>query len=89
MISCRPRLITEHHSVSSVNDLAGEASPCSRHLLLARDQDTISVGVTVRGLVVTNVQGALRRQVTPQVRRSIRLTVAQCANLRRVTWEAR
>jgi hypothetical protein len=45
MISLRPSLITEHHSVSSLNDLAREASPCSRHLRPARDQDmTYTVG---------------------------------------------
>src|SRR5208283_4525331 len=37
MISIRPSLITEHHSVSSLNDPAREASPCSRYLLPARD----------------------------------------------------
>ena len=40
MISLRPSLITEHHSVSSLNDLAREASPCSRYLRPARDEDT-------------------------------------------------
>jgi hypothetical protein len=45
MISLRPSLITEHHSVSSLKDLAREASPCSRHLRPARDQDmTYTVG---------------------------------------------
>ena len=38
MISLRPLLITEHHSVSSLNDLAREASPCSRHVRPARDE---------------------------------------------------
>ena len=40
MISLKPSLITEHHSVSSLNDLAREASPCSRYLRPARDEDT-------------------------------------------------
>src|ERR1700719_1199390 len=40
MISLRPSLITEHHSVSSLNDPAREASPCSRYLRPARDVDT-------------------------------------------------
>src|SRR5271155_2177416 len=45
MISLSPSLITEHHSVSSLNDHAREASPCSRHLRPARDQDpTYTVG---------------------------------------------
>ena len=46
MISLRPPLITEHHSVSSLNDLAREASPSSRYLRPARDEDTTyTVGV--------------------------------------------
>jgi len=40
MISLRPSLTTEHHSVSSLNDLAREASPSSRYLRRARDEDT-------------------------------------------------
>ncbi len=40
MISLRPPLITEHHSGSSLNDLAREASPSSRYLRPARDEDT-------------------------------------------------
>ncbi len=40
MISLRPSLIAEHHSVSSLNDLAREASPRSRDLRPARDEDT-------------------------------------------------
>jgi hypothetical protein len=40
MISLRTSRITEHHSVSSRNDLAGEASPSSRHLRPVRGQDT-------------------------------------------------
>jgi hypothetical protein len=40
MISLRPSLIMEHHSVSNLNNLAREASPCSRDLLPARDEDT-------------------------------------------------
>jgi hypothetical protein len=40
MISLRPSLITEHHSVSSLNDLAREASPISRDLRPSRDEDT-------------------------------------------------
>jgi hypothetical protein len=45
MVSLRPSLITEHHSVSSLNDHAREASPYSRDLRPARDQDaTYTVG---------------------------------------------
>ncbi len=40
MISLRRSLITEHHSVSSLNDLAREASSCSRDLRPTRDEDT-------------------------------------------------
>ena len=40
MISLRPSLITEHDSVSSLNDFAREASPCSRYSRPARDEDT-------------------------------------------------
>ena len=40
MISLRPPLITEPHSVSSLNELAREASSCSRDLRPARDEDT-------------------------------------------------
>jgi hypothetical protein len=40
MISLRPPLITELHSVSSLSDLAREASPSSRDLRPARDVDT-------------------------------------------------
>ncbi len=46
MISLRPSLITEHHSVSSLKDLAREASPCSRYLRPARDEDTAARGQT-------------------------------------------
>ena len=40
MISLRPSLIAEHHSVSSLNDLAREALPRRRYLRPARDEDT-------------------------------------------------
>jgi len=40
MISLKPPLITEHHSVLSLNDLAREASPSSRYLRPARDEGT-------------------------------------------------
>ena len=40
MISLRPPLITEPHSVSSLSKLAHEASPCSRDLRPARNEDT-------------------------------------------------
>jgi hypothetical protein len=40
MYSLRPPLITEHHSVSSLNDPGRERSPCSRYLRPARDVDT-------------------------------------------------
>src|SRR5689334_11912693 len=43
-ISLRPSLIMEHPSVSSLNDLAREASPGSRDLRPARDEDTTSTG---------------------------------------------
>ena len=40
MISLRPSLITERHSVSNLNDLAREASPCPRDLRPAHDEET-------------------------------------------------
>jgi hypothetical protein len=40
MISLRTSLIPESHSVSRLNDLAREASPRSRDLSPARDEDT-------------------------------------------------
>jgi hypothetical protein len=46
VLSLRPSLITDPHSVSSLNDLAREASPSSRYLCPARDEDTTN---TVRG----------------------------------------
>ena len=56
MISLRPSLITEHHSVSSLNDPAREASPCSRYLRPARDVDTTcTVGRNVHESMATNV----------------------------------
>jgi len=56
MISLRPSLITEHHSVSSLSDPAREASPCSRYLRAARDVDTTC---TVR----RNVHGSMEPKV--------------------------
>jgi len=44
MSSLRPSLIAEHHSESSLNDLAREASPCSEYLRPARDEDTTYTG---------------------------------------------
>ena len=40
MYSLRPPLITEHHSVSSLSNLAREALPSSTYLRPARDEDT-------------------------------------------------
>ena len=57
MISLRPSLITEHHSVSSLNDPAREASPCSRYLRPARDVDTTcTVGRDVHESMATKVR---------------------------------
>jgi len=57
MISLRPSLITEHHSVSSLNDPAREASPCSRFLRPARDVDTTcTVGASVHESTATRVR---------------------------------
>ena len=57
MISLRPSLITEHHSVSSLNDPAREASPCSRYLRPARDVDTTcTVGRNVHESMATKVR---------------------------------
>jgi len=56
MISLKPSLITEHHSVSSLNDNAREASPCSRYLRPARDVDTTCiVGRNVHESMATKV----------------------------------
>jgi hypothetical protein len=53
----RPPSITEHHSVSSLNDLAREASPCSRYLRPARDVDTTcTVGANVHESMATKVR---------------------------------
>src|SRR5262249_50248070 len=73
MISLRPSLITEHHSVSSLNDLAREAWPCSRDLRPARDEDTTSTG----GGNCSRVDGDKRTEriepeVAPRMPRSIR-----------------
>src|SRR5450432_3354027 len=57
MISLRPSLITEHHSVSSLNDRAREASPCSRYLRPARDVDRpCTVGGNVHESMATKVR---------------------------------
>src|SRR5271166_3452494 len=57
MISLRQSLITEHHSVSSLNDPAREASPCSRYLRPARDVDTTcTVGANVHESMATKVR---------------------------------
>jgi hypothetical protein len=57
MISLRPSLITEDHSVSSLNDPAREASPCSRYLRPARDVDTTcTVGRKVHESMATTVR---------------------------------
>jgi hypothetical protein len=57
MISLRPSLITEHHSVSSLNDLAREALPCSRYLRPACNVDTTcTVGVSVHESMATKVR---------------------------------
>ena len=58
MISLRPSLITEHHSVSSQSDPAREASPCSRYLRPARDVDTTC---TVRRNVHESMATKVRR----------------------------
>ena len=66
MISLRPSLITEHHSVSSLNDLAREASPCSRYLRPARDVDTTyTVGRNVHESMVTNVRAHRAANLLP------------------------
>ena len=57
MISLRSRLITAHHSVSSLSDPAREASPCSRYLRTARDVDTTcTVRRNVHEPMVTRVR---------------------------------
>jgi hypothetical protein len=57
MNSLRPSLITEHHSVSSLNDPAREALPCSRYLRPACDVDTTcTVGGNVHESMATKVR---------------------------------
>jgi len=57
MISVRQSLITEHHSVSSLNDPAREASPCSRYLRPAPDVDTTcTVGANVHESMAAKVR---------------------------------
>src|SRR5271166_4751700 len=57
MISLRPKLITAHHSVSSLSDPAREASPCSRYLRPARDVDTtFTAGRNVHESMATKVR---------------------------------
>jgi hypothetical protein len=57
MISLRPLLITEHHSVSSLNNAAREASHCSKYLRPARDVDTTcTVGRNVHESMATTVR---------------------------------
>ena len=57
MISLRPSLTMEHHSVSSLNDPAREASPCTRYLRPARDVDTTcTVGRNVHESMATKVR---------------------------------
>ena len=73
MISLRPSLIRDHHSVSSLNDLAREASTCSKdlHPAVMRTRHTRSE-VTTHELMVTKARSASSREVTPRMRRSIR-----------------
>jgi hypothetical protein len=66
MISPRPSLITEHHCVSSLNDPAREASPCSRYLRPARDVDTTC---TVEANVYESVATKVRAHRAPNLRR--------------------
>ena len=80
MISLRPSLITEHHSESSLNDPAREASPCSRYLRPARDVDTTcTVGRNVHESMATKVKTASSPELTSRMRRSIRPTRPPCA----------
>jgi len=66
MISLRPSLITEHHSVSSQSDPAREASPCSRYLRPARDVDTTC---TVEADVYESVATKVRAHRAPNLLR--------------------
>jgi hypothetical protein len=66
MISLRPSLITEHHSVSSLGDPAREASPCSRYLRPARDVDTTC---TVRRNVHESMASKVRARRAPSLLR--------------------
>ena len=66
MISLRPSLITAHHSVSSLNDPAREASPCSRYLRPARDVDTTC---TVRRNVHESMATKVRAHRAPNLLR--------------------
>jgi len=57
MLSLRPSSITEHHSVSSLDGPAREASSCSRYLRAARDVDaTCTVGRDVHESMATKVR---------------------------------
>ena len=64
MISLRPSLIMEHHCVSSLNDPAREASPCSRYLRAARDVDTTC---TVRRNVHESLARTVRAHRAPKL----------------------
>src|SRR6516164_5948680 len=66
MISLRPPLITELHSVSSLSDLAREAPPCSRDLRPARDVDTTC---TVRRNVHESMATKVRAHRAPNLLR--------------------
>jgi hypothetical protein len=73
MISLRPSLITAHHSVWTLNEPAGEASPCSRYLRPASDVDTTcTVGRNVHESRATNVRAHRAPNFTSRVRWSIR-----------------
>jgi hypothetical protein len=78
MISLRPSLITEHHSVSGPSDPAREALPCSRYLRLARDVDTTcTVGANVHESMATTVRAHRARTYSADV--SVDHTDARCA----------
>jgi hypothetical protein len=66
MISLRPPLITEHHSVSNLNDPAREALPCSRQLRPACDVDTTC---TVVGNVHESMATKVRAHRAPNLLR--------------------
>src|SRR5271166_2560283 len=75
MISLTPSLVTEQHSVSSLNDPTREASPCSRCLRPTRDVDTTcTVGRKVHESMATKVRAhrAPNLLLTSRMRRSIR-----------------